>query len=87
MTSKYSIVFRNSAKKSFAKLPKNIQNLLGSKIEALKENPYPRGVQKVTTESSDVYRIRSGKDRVIYEIQNDRLIVLVLRIAHRSRVY
>lgn len=85
--SRFAIVFRKSAKKSLTKLPKNIQNLIGEKIETLKNDPYPQGVQKVQSEAPKVYRIRSGKYRVIYQVQNDRLIILVLRIAHRSSAY
>jgi mRNA interferase RelE/StbE len=53
---------------------------------ALADDPRPHGSEKLKG-SRDQYRLRVGTYRVIYEIRDDRLIVLVLRIGHRKDVY
>jgi mRNA interferase RelE/StbE len=52
----------------------------------LADDPRPQGSEKITG-SDDLYRIRSGDYRAIYTIQDDRLVVLVVRVAHRRDVY
>ncbi len=54
-------------------------------INALEEDPRPHGCKKLR--SREVWRIRVGKYRIIYEIQDNNLIVLVVRIGHRKDVY
>jgi mRNA interferase RelE/StbE len=54
-------------------------------IDKLPDNPRPSGCRKL--KGADVYRIRVGDYRVVYEIHDDVLIVLVVRVAHRSEVY
>jgi len=87
LTSDYSIVFKKSAKKAFDKLPRKIKSQLGVKIESLKKDPYQPGARKIITTTKNVFRVRSGKYRVIYQINDDWLVVLVLRVAHRSKAY
>ena len=55
-------------------------------MDALAANPRPRGVKKLTG-LDDLYRIRVADYRIVYQIQDDRLIVLVVRIGHRKDVY
>jgi len=59
---------------------------LTAEINALADDPRPRGVEKLKG-VADQYRIRLRSYRVSYTIQDDRLIVLVLRIGHRRDVY
>ncbi len=85
--SDYVVIFKKSAKKSLANLPKSIQLTIGRKIESLKQNPYQRGIVKIYTKEKNVFRIRVGRYRVIYQVQKEKLIVLVLKISHRSKAY
>jgi len=55
-------------------------------MDALAINPRPKGVKKLTGLDS-LYRIRTGDYRIVYQVRDDRLIVLVVRIGHRKDVY
>ncbi|MDJ0899633.1 MAG: type II toxin-antitoxin system RelE/ParE family toxin [Xenococcus sp. MO_188.B8] len=56
------------------------------KIDALATEPRPEGVVKLKGEEN-LYRIRVGDYRVIYNVQDDRLLVLVVKVGHRGDVY
>ena len=81
----YSIEYVPSAKKSLNALPKNAHKNIAKAIHKLKANPRPPGCEKLKTR--DAFRIREGDYRVIYEIHDAVLIVLVIKIAHRREVY
>ncbi len=55
-------------------------------MDGLAVNPRPKGVKKLSG-LDDLYRIRVGDYRIVYQIHDDRLIVLVVRIGHRKDVY
>ena len=82
----YRIDITPSATKELAGLPIADQRRIAAKIDALAMNPRLDGSQKLAG-ADDLYRIRSGDYRVIYQIQNKHLIVLVVRVAHRREVY
>jgi mRNA interferase RelE/StbE len=81
----YQIEFRPSARREFKKLSPDIQKRLTPKIDALAKDPRPAGCTKLT--GMDAYRIRVGDYRIIYEIRDSQLVVLVIRVAHRREVY
>ena len=83
----YSIEFTPAAQRQFKKLDKNTRRRIGHRIDALAENPRPDGVVKLTDVSPPLYRIREGDNRIVYAIEDGRLLVLVVRIAHRSDIY
>jgi mRNA interferase RelE/StbE len=62
-----------------------IQRRIVAKIEMLQDNPRPAWAVKLT--GHEAYRIRIGDYRVIYAIESERLIVLVVEIGHRREVY
>jgi mRNA interferase RelE/StbE len=66
-------------------LPKDVQERLTPHIDALTRNPCPSGVKKLKGE--DAYRLRVGDYRIIYQIQEKALLVLVIKIGHRRAVY
>jgi mRNA interferase RelE/StbE len=80
----YRIEFSSSAANQLRRLPRTVQGRLTPHIDALAETPRPPGVKKL---SDDTYRIRVGEYRVIYDIADQVLIVLVLSIGHRREVY
>jgi mRNA interferase RelE/StbE len=82
----YTIEFTPAAQRQFNKLPYSAQDQIGRKIETLKVNPRHEGVVKLK-EGKDLYRIRSGDYRVIYKIEDDRLIVLIVKVADRKDAY
>ena len=82
----YSIEFKTSAKPQLAKLHKAIALRLQTKIEALAEEPRPLGHRKLKRFENS-YRIRVGDYRVIYEIHDDVLLVLVVKVRPRRDIY
>lgn len=83
---RYRIELSRGAEKALAALPGEARRRIASKIDALAENPRPPGTKKLTGED-DLYRVRVGDYRVVYEIRDRVLIVLVLNIGHRREVY
>jgi mRNA interferase RelE/StbE len=59
---------------------------LKARIDALAEDPRPQGIEKLSAEDN-LYRIRSGDYRVIYEIRDAELLILVAKVGHRREVY
>jgi mRNA interferase RelE/StbE len=81
----YKILIKSSAAKELAKLPKKDIQRISSKIKSLSVDPRPHGCEKLSTQER--YRIRQGNYRIVYSIEDDKLIVFVIKIAHRSEVY
>jgi mRNA interferase RelE/StbE len=85
MTASYKITFHRDVEKDLRKLPKKQILAILEAINALAANPLPQGVKKLT--GTDAYRIRIANYRVIYKIEDQELIVFVLKVAHRKDVY
>lgn len=82
----YKVEFTKSAKKALDRIPNTVRNQLAVKIYSLKDDPRPDGCKKLKGEK-DLYRIRVGNYRVVYLIQDGRLIVVVVKVGHRRDVY
>jgi mRNA interferase RelE/StbE len=82
----FTIQFKRSALKDLRKLPKEFSKQVAKDIDGLAKNPRPHGHKKLAG-NENFYRIRSGNYRVIYQIQDKVLIVLVVRIGDRKEVY
>jgi len=65
---------------------KKIQRKLTSKLKRLKDNPRPTDCKKIQG-GQNLYRLRSGPYRIIYQVFDDRILVVVIRIGHRKDVY
>jgi mRNA interferase RelE/StbE len=83
---RYTVEFVPSAVKALERLPRAIQQRIVNAVELLADNPFPAGAVKIVGDDS-AFRIRVGDYRVLYEVQQQRLIILVLRIGHRKDVY
>jgi len=82
---KYELVVRPSVGKDTKEIPsKDLKKIL-QKIEALCDKPHPLGSVKLS--GLEYYRIRQGDYKIIYEIEDTRLIVAVIKIGHRRKVY
>ena len=81
----YSINIKRSAQKSLAGIVQPHRSKIIEQIQHLAENPRPVTCKKLTGRKA--WRIRIGAYRVIYEINDNQLVVLVVNIAHRSKVY
>jgi len=82
----YSLSIKRSAAKSLKSIPKNRREKIKAAIQKLKKEPQPANCKKLKA-SADLYRIRIGDYRVIYEIRDKELIVLVVVVDHRSKAY
>jgi mRNA interferase RelE/StbE len=82
----HQIELSGQAERQLRKLEPDIQSLVGAAIESLAIVPRPSGAKKLKGEDN-VYRIRVRNYRVLYEIQDHELIVLVIKIGHRREVY
>lgn len=82
----YRIEFAPKAGRQFKALERSLQVRLGRRIDSLAENPRPHGIKKLSGEE-ELYRLRVGDYRIIYQIQEKRLIVLVVGVGHRADVY
>lgn len=82
----YAIEFAPSARKMFKKLPQDLQDRIQLQIDALATEPRPSGVKKLKG-AENTYRIRVGRYRVVYEIEDDVLLVTVIKVGGRGEVY
>jgi mRNA interferase RelE/StbE len=82
---RFEIVFKRSVKKDLRPIPKkDVQKIL-SRVSALADNPRPTGAKKLT--GQERYRIRQGVYRILYEIQEEQLVVTVVKVGHRREIY
>lgn len=81
----YSVLIKASAAKELERLPDKLRRQVVKRIQALADNPRPVGVEKLTGE--ELYRVRQGDHRIVYSIEDDVLIVRVIRIGNRRDVY
>lgn len=82
----YRVVFTEEADEQLARLPEKIQRQIAGKLRLLADNPRPPRVKRLA-QQSHLYRIRSGDYRVLYQIEDDLLLVLVVRVALRRDAY
>lgn len=82
----YSVKIAKDAAKALASLPRKDQQRARAAIDLLSETPRPPTCVAVRGETN-VYRVRVGDYRIIYEVFDDRLIVHVVRVAHRREAY
>lgn len=83
---KYKVLIKPSAVREIERIPRKKQRQrIVSRIRALASNPRPDACEKLT--GTDRYRVRQGSYRIVYEIHDDTLIVYVVKIGHRNRVY
>ena len=81
----YKLFFKKSVQKDFDAIPKRDLERILKLIEALAEDPRPPGCEKLT--GQDRYRLRQGRYRIAYSVQDDELTVWIVKVAHRRHVY
>ena len=82
----FGIDYTRDALKALKALPRNLQTNIVGKIQQLAANPFEASnVKKLV--GREGYRLRVGDWRVIYEVQGDRLVILVLAVAPRGGAY
>jgi len=81
----YRISFKRSVWKDFEGISKKDLKRILQRIENLKENPRPIDCEKLTDQ--DRYRLRQGRYRIVYSVQDNDLTVWVVKVGHRRDVY
>jgi len=82
----YSIELKLQAQKFIETQSRKVQNQLIKRIEILATNPHPPQ-SKLLHEGEALYSYRSGVYRIIYQIQQEKLLIVVAKIGHRKDVY
>lgn len=82
---KFELILRPSVTKDTEGIPSADLKKILQRMDALRENPRPPGCVKLS--GMEYYRVRQGNYRIIYEIEDDKLIVVVVKIGHRGDVY
>ncbi|MCK5246775.1 type II toxin-antitoxin system RelE/ParE family toxin [Candidatus Bipolaricaulota bacterium] len=82
---RYRLLFKRSVTKDLRSIPKKDVSRILKRIEALTDDPKPPGCEKLS--ARELYRIRQGNYRILYEIQDDVLLVIVVKVGSRGDVY
>lgn len=82
----YRIEFTPRAERDFKSLASSIRGRIARRIDSLAENPYPQGIKKLEGED-ELYRLRVGDYRILYQVQGKVLLVLIVGIGHRRDIY
>ena len=81
----YKVFFRKSVEKDFSIIPKKDLRKILQRIDMLADDPRPSGCEKLT--GQERYRIRQGKYRIVYSIQDNELTIWIVKVGHRSNIY
>jgi mRNA interferase RelE/StbE len=81
----YEIFFKEAVWKELKKVPKKDLKKIISRVEQLGNDPRPEGCEKLT--GYELYRIRQGKYRIVYSIQDKDLMVWVINVGHGKDVF
>jgi mRNA interferase RelE/StbE len=82
----YKILYKKTVEKELRKIPKSTLTFIISKIQKLSENPRPISSVKLRG-ATNIYRIRCSDYRIIYSINDSKIVVFVVKVAHRKEVY
>ena len=81
----YRVYFKEFVQKDFSTIPKKDVRKILRRIETLAKDPRPPGHEKLT--GRERYRIRQGRYRILYSVQDRELAVQVVKVGHRKDVY
>nr|VFJ52069.1 MAG: mRNA interferase RelE/StbE [Candidatus Kentron sp. FW]VFJ55224.1 MAG: mRNA interferase RelE/StbE [Candidatus Kentron sp. FW] len=81
----YSVFFRKSVEKDFSRIPDRDLRRIIERIGLLTDNPRPSGCEKLSAQER--YRIRQGKYRILYSIQDEEHTIWITKVRHRKEVY
>ncbi len=82
---RYELRVRPSVAKDLRGIPKTDVKRILADIKALRDDPRAPVCEKLS--DAELYRVRQGVYRIVYEINDDRIVVEVIRVGHRSEVY
>ena len=79
----YQIEFSPASRRQFKKLPRSVQSTLAERIDTLAQEPLPKDAKKLSVSARDLWRVREGDYRIVYEVREAVLVVLVVKVGHR----
>ncbi|MGK7913295.1 MAG: type II toxin-antitoxin system RelE/ParE family toxin [Synechococcus sp.] len=81
----YRVIVKQSVAKDLRRIPKKDVERILKRIKKLAEDPRPPGAEKLS--GQEKYRIRQGGYRIVYAIEDEELVVIIVKVGHRSGVY
>ena len=81
----YRLLIKASAAKELEALPAKDRSRVVTKVRGLADNPRPQGCEKLA--GRDLLRVRQGKYRVLYEVEDQSQVITIIKIGHRRDVY
>ncbi|MFU8833450.1 MAG: type II toxin-antitoxin system RelE family toxin [Wenzhouxiangella sp.] len=82
---KYKLEFKRSVAKDLRAIPNKTVRRILDRIHDLRDDPRPPGCEKLS--GQERYRLRQGNYRILYGIEDDRLVVTVVKVGHRRQIY
>ena len=82
---RYELRFKNSVIKDLRALPRSDVAKVLERIDALRDDPRPPGSEKLSAQER--YRVRQGSYRILYEIEDQQVVVTVVKVGHWREVY
>lgn len=83
----YKISYSKEAAKSLLRMPRNTAKLIREKLEVIAADPHADHPNAKKLQGREGYRLRVGDWRVIYKIQSEQLVIIVLKVASRGEVH
>jgi mRNA interferase RelE/StbE len=83
----FIVEYNKPSRKTLRRLPRNLARQIFDKMNGIAQNPCTQHNNVKPLKGTPYYRLRVGDWRVVYEIQNERIVILVLTIAPRGEVY
>jgi mRNA interferase RelE/StbE len=83
----YEIVFTKQAIRQMQKMPRELRNLIHEKLDQIAADPFASHHNVTKLHNREGFRLGVGDWRVIYDLQKDKLVIMMLRVATRSEVY
>jgi len=81
----YRVFFKRSVEKDFESIPKKDLKRILNRIKTLEKDPRPSGCEKLS--GQERYRLRQGRYRIVYSIQDDDISVWVVKVGDRKDIY
>jgi mRNA interferase RelE/StbE len=83
----YKIIFTKQAYKSLRRIPQEIVGRIRDRLDRIAEDPYAQNPNVTKLQNRAGYRLRAGDWRVIYDVQEGELVILVLKVDSRGDIY
>jgi mRNA interferase RelE/StbE len=86
VSGKYAVQLAPAALRELRRLDVRARRRIQAVIDLLADDPRPPACKAMAGQPLGTYRVRTGDYRIVYEVHDDRLVVLVIRIGHRREV-